>query len=135
MKIAVIGAKGLPPRQGGIEHYCADVYPRMVAQGHEVDLFGRSSYTDLSAFHEYNFDGVRTISMPSLSMRGMDALASSAIGAVMASKTHYDIVHFHALGPSLFTWLPKLANRRTKIVVTCHGLDWQRENGANYRAE
>ena len=127
MKIAVIGAKGLPPKQGGIEHYCAGVYPRMVDQGHEVDLFGRSSYTDLSAFHEYNFEGVRTISMPSLSMRGMDALASSAIGSVMASRTHYDIVHFHALGPSLFTWLPKLTNRRTKIVVTCQGLDWQRE--------
>ena len=106
MKIAVIGAKGLPPKQGGIEHYCAGVYPRMVAQGHEVDLFGRSSYTDFPAFHEHTFEGVRTISMPSLSMRGMDALASSAIGAVMASKTHYDIVHFHALGPSLFTWLP-----------------------------
>ncbi len=127
MKIAVIGAKGLPPKQGGIEHYCAGVYPRMVAQGHDVDLFGRSSYTDLPAFHEYDFEGVRTISMPSLGMRGMDAFVGSAIGAVMSSKMHYDIVHFHALGPSLFTWLPKLANRNIKVVVTCQGLDWQRE--------
>lgn len=127
MKIAVIGAKGLPPKQGGIEHYCAGVYPRMVAQGHEVDLFGRASYTDLPAFHEHDFEGVRTISMPSLGLRGMDAFVGSAIGAVMSSKTHYDIVHFHALGPSLFTWLPKLANRKTKVVVTCQGLDWQRE--------
>jgi hypothetical protein len=46
MKIAVIGAKGLPPKQGGIEHYCAEVYPRMVAQGHSVDLFARASYTN-----------------------------------------------------------------------------------------
>jgi glycosyltransferase involved in cell wall biosynthesis len=127
MKIAVIGAKGLPPQQGGIEHHCSGVYPRMVAQGHDVDLFGRSSYTDLPAFHEHPFEGVRTISMPSLGMRGMDAFVSSAIGAVMSSKTHYDIVHFPALGPSLFTWLPKLANHQAKVVVTCHGLDWQRE--------
>ena len=47
MKIAVIGAKGLPPKQGGIEHYCAEIYPRMVAQGHSVDLFARSSYTSI----------------------------------------------------------------------------------------
>ncbi len=126
MKIAVIGAKGLPPKQGGIEHYCAGVYPRMVAQGHQVDLFGRSSYTDLDAFEAHDFEGVRTISMPSLGMRGMDAFVSSAIGAVMASKTHYDIVHFHALGPSLFSWLPKVATR-SKVVVTCQGLDWQRD--------
>ncbi|HCF29366.1 MAG TPA: glycoside hydrolase, partial [Cyanobacteria bacterium UBA11049] len=59
MKIAVIGAKGLPPKQGGIEHYCAEVYPRMVARGHSVDLFARSSYTDLPAFHKHDFQGVR----------------------------------------------------------------------------
>ena len=126
MKIAVIGAKGLPPKQGGIEHYCAGVYPRMVAQGHDVDLFGRSSYTDSPAFHRHDFQGVRTISMPSLGMRGMDAFVSSAMGALMASRKHYDIIHFHALGPSLFTCLPKLATR-SKIVVTCQGLDWQRD--------
>ena len=125
MKIAVIGAKGLPPKQGGIEHYCAGVYPRMVAQGHEVDLFGRSSYTESPAFHRDDFQGVRTISMPSLGMRGMDAFVGSAMGALMSSRKHYDIIHFHALGPSLFTCLPKLATR-SKIVVTCQGLDWQR---------
>ena len=36
MKIAVIGAKGLPPQQGGIEYHCAEIYPRMVEQGHTV---------------------------------------------------------------------------------------------------
>ena len=126
MKIAVIGAKGLPPKQGGIEHYCASVYPRMVDQGHQVDLFGRSSYTDSPAFHHHGFRGVRIISIPSLlKVPGVDAFFSSAIGAFMASRKHYDIIHFHALGPSLFTCLPKLITR-SKIVVTCHGLDWQR---------
>ncbi|WP_293031295.1 hypothetical protein [Moorena sp. SIO3I8] len=44
MKIAVIGAKGVPVKQGGIERYCTELYPRIVAQGHSVDLFARSSY-------------------------------------------------------------------------------------------
>ena len=126
MKIAVIGTKGLPPKQGGIEHYCADVYPRMVAQGHQVDLFGRSSYTDSPAFYRHGFQGVRIISVPSLlGMPGIDAFFSSAVGAFIASRKRYDIIHFHALGPSLFICLPKLVTR-SKIVVTCHGLDWQR---------
>lgn len=125
MKIAVIGAKGLPPKQGGIEHYCAEIYPRIVAQDHSVDLYARSTYTDSSWFDSYEFQGVQVQPLPGLEMRGVDAFVTSAIGALLSSAKKYDIVHFHALGPSLFTCLPRIATS-SKIVVTCQGLDWQR---------
>jgi glycosyltransferase involved in cell wall biosynthesis len=125
MKIAVIGAKGLPAKQGGIEHHCEELYPRLVAQGHSVDLFARSSYTDSAALYKYSIQGVQVVSLPCLSVKGMDALLSSALGATAALGQHYDVIHFHALGPSLFTWLPRLGTS-AKIVVTCHGLDWRR---------
>ncbi|MBW4643047.1 MAG: glycosyltransferase family 4 protein [Goleter apudmare HA4340-LM2] len=131
MKIAVIGAKGLPPRQGGIEHYCAEMYPRMVAQGHSVDLFARSSYTKGGWLKNDYFQGVKVITLPSVTFRGVDAFVTSALGAIAASGTKYDIIHFHALGPSLFTGLSKLANS-AKIVVTCQGLDWQRAKWGNF---
>ncbi|WP_081403146.1 glycosyltransferase family 4 protein [Scytonema hofmannii] len=125
MKIAVIGAKGLPPKQGGIEHYCAEIYPRMVARGNDVDLFARCSYTESGWAERYEFQGVRVIPLPGLQMRGIDAFVTSALGAIATSGKKYDIVHFHALGPSLFTFLPKLVTP-AKVVVTCQGLDWQR---------
>lgn len=31
----------------------------------------------------------------------------------------------HAEGPAFFSWLPKLFGK--KVVVTVHGIDWQRE--------
>lgn len=130
MKIAVIGAKGLPPKQGGIEHYCAGVYPRMVAQGHSVDLFARSSYTDYTWLDPYDFEGVRVVTLPCFHLRGIDAFISSALGAIASSGTNYDIVHFHALGPALFTWLPRIASS-SRVVVTCQGLDWQRAKWGN----
>lgn len=130
MKIAVVGVKGLPAKQGGIENYCAEVYPRMVAQGHSVDLFARASYTDSAWLDSYDFEGVKVRSLPSLPLRGIDAFISSALGAIASSTTKYDIVHFHALGPSLFSWLPKLASS-AKVVVTCQGLDWQRAKWGN----
>ncbi|KJH71204.1 glycosyltransferase family 4 protein [Aliterella atlantica] len=130
MKIAVIGAKGLPPKQGGIEHYCAEVYPRMVAQGHSVDLFARSSYTDFAWKQEYDYEGVRVISLPCVGWRGVDAFSSSAVGAISAIAANYDIIHFHALGPALFSCLPKIASS-AKVVVTCQGLDWQRAKWGN----
>jgi glycosyltransferase involved in cell wall biosynthesis len=125
MKIAVIGAKGLPVKQGGIERYCQEVYPRMVAQGHSVDLFARSSYTDSPWFSSHDFRGVRVVSLPSLPLRGIDAFTNSALAAIAASGKRYDIIHIHALGPALFSWLPRIASS-SKVVVTCHGLDWQR---------
>jgi glycosyltransferase involved in cell wall biosynthesis len=36
----------------------------------------------------------------------------------------YDIVHYHCLRPALFSFLPRLAGKKT--VVTVQGLDWQR---------
>src|ERR687885_2237962 len=125
MKIAVIGAKGLPAKQGGIEHHCEEIYPRLVAQGCSVDLFARSSYTGDISLHKYDVKGVQVVSLPCLNLKGMDALLTSALGAIASSGTRYDIIHFHAVGPALFTWLPKIAST-AKIVVTCHGLDWQR---------
>jgi glycosyltransferase involved in cell wall biosynthesis len=125
MKIAVIGAKGLPAKQGGIEHHCEEIYPRLVARGCSVDLFARSSYTGDISLHEYDVNGVRVVSLPCLKVKGFDALLSSALGALASSGTRYDIIHFHAIGPALFSWLPTIATT-AKVVVTCHGLDWQR---------
>jgi glycosyltransferase involved in cell wall biosynthesis len=131
MRIAVIGAKGLPPKQGGIEHYCAEVYPRMVRAGHSVDLYARSSYTDGYWLENDEFQGVRVISLPDLHMRGVDAFITSALGAIASVGNRYDIVHFHALGPSLFTFLPRISPG-CKVVVTCQGLDWQRAKWGNF---
>lgn len=126
MKIAVIGSKGLPPKQGGIEHHCAEIYPRIVAQGHSVDLYARSSYTQMSAQDTYDYEGVQVTSVPSLPLRGLDALLTSALSALIASTRNYDVIHFHALGPALFSIIPRLLSPQSKVVVTCHGLDWQR---------
>jgi glycosyltransferase involved in cell wall biosynthesis len=125
MKIAVIGAKGLPARQGGIEHYCGELYPRMVAEGHSVDLFARSSYIEQPWLSVSYYQGVRVICLPSLPLRGLDAFTNSAIAALVASLKGYDLIHFHALGPALFSFLPHWFSS-AKIMVTCQGLDWQR---------
>ena len=125
MRIAVIGAKGLPPRQGGIEHYCAEVFPKIVHAGHSVDLFAQSAYTGFPWHSRYQFQGVSVVTLPSLRINGFDTLFTSALASVISVKPCYDIVHFHALGPSLFSFLPRLVTT-SKVVVTCHGLDWQR---------
>ena len=127
MKIAVIGAKGLPPQQGGIEYHCAEIYPRMVEQGHTVDLYARSSYNQSSWWESYDYQGVSVRTVPSLALRGGDALWTSALAAIATTGRHYDVIHFHALGPALWSGIPRLLSPCSKVVVTCHSLDWQRD--------
>jgi len=43
------------------------------------------------------------------------------------------MVHYHALGPALFSFLPRLAGK--KAVVTVQGLDWQRRKWGWFAAE
>ncbi|MDJ0843026.1 glycosyltransferase family 4 protein [Crocosphaera sp.] len=123
-RIAVIGVKGLPAQQGGIERYCQQIYPRVVQQGYEVDLYARSSYTQSSRYIN-RVQGVRVISLPSFPLKGCDAFLNSLLAMLIAIFGNYDIIHVHALGPCLWCWLGKLFSN-AKIIVTCHGLDWQR---------
>lgn len=125
MKIAVIGVKGLPAKQGGIERACQELYPRLVELGHSVDLYARPSYTKRGGFSRFDYQGVNVIGLPAIALRGFDALFCAAFGAFLALFGNYDVIHFHALGPALFSWLPRFFSS-AKVVVTCHGLDWQR---------
>jgi glycosyltransferase involved in cell wall biosynthesis len=124
-RIAVVGAKGVPPKQGGIEHHCAELYSRIAKRGYQVDLFARASYTQQGWYRCSQFAGVRVISLPSLRLAGVDALIAAFLGSVAVTLRRYEVVHFHAVGLALFCWLPRFFTP-AKVVVTCHGLDWQR---------
>ncbi len=49
----------------------------------------------------------------------------SIFAALYSAFGKYNVVHIHAEGPAFFSWLPKLLGKR--VIVTVHGLDWQRE--------
>ena len=62
---------------------------------------------------------------PILTSGGLAAVSSSAFAALYSAFGRYDVVHIHAEGPAFFAWLPKMFGKR--VVVTVHGIDWQRE--------
>ncbi len=57
--------------------------------------------------------------------KGLAAVSSSAFAALYSAFGKYDVVHIHAEEPAFFAWLPKMFGKR--VVVTVHGIDWQRE--------
>lgn len=129
MRICMIGHKYVPSREGGVEIVVEELATRMTAKGHEVTLFNRKrkNYEELTEYKGCKIENIFTINKKSL-----DAIVYSFFATLkvrkMLKKKQVDIVHYHAEGPCLFlNLLPKRKKRpNTKIVVTIHGLDWQR---------
>ena len=128
MNIAMLGHKRMPSREGGIEIVVEELSTRMVKLGHQVTCYNRSGHHvsgseyDGSRLSEYK--GVKLKSVWTLNRRGFAAATSSVNAAVRAAFGKHDVVHFHAEGPGVMLWLPKLAGKR--CIVTVHGLDHQR---------
>lgn len=128
MKIAMIGHKYVPSREGGIEIVVENLATKMVENGDEVTLFNRKR-KEYPEINEYN--GCKVKSIFTFNKRSLDAIVYSFIATLkakkMAKKGEFDVLHFHAEGPCFFlNLLPKRKKRKYKIVVTIHGLDWQR---------
>ncbi|MBI5837840.1 MAG: glycosyltransferase family 4 protein [Candidatus Eisenbacteria bacterium] len=121
MKIAMIGQKGVPATYGGVERHVEELSRRLVQRGHEISVYSRMYYTAVRGRHH----GVRILRLPSVNTKHLDAATHCLISTVDSLFRNFDVVHFHALGPSLLSFLPRL--RGTGTVVTVHGLDWQRE--------
>lgn len=129
MRIVMIGHKYVPSREGGVEIVVDELATRMASDGHEVTLFNRKrkNYEKISEYNGCKVEQVFTINKKSLDAI-VYAFFSTLKARRMLKKRQVDIVHFHAEGPCLFlNLLPKKKKRPdTKIIVTIHGLDWQR---------
>lgn len=121
MKIAMIGHKRVPGREGGVEVVVEELAGRMAAAGHQVTLYNRAA-KGKARFHEYA--GARIITVPTINKKSLDAVIYSFLASVRALFGGYDVIHYHALGPSVMLAIPHLFGKRT--VATVHGLDWQR---------
>ena len=129
LNIAMFGQKRIPSREGGVEIVVEELCSRMVAQGHNVTCYNRGGHHvsgseyDSKRLKEYK--GIRLKTVPTIEKKGLAAVSSSFFAALCCAFGRYDIVHIHAEGPTFFAWLPKLFGK--KVIVTIHGLDWQRE--------
>jgi len=129
LKIAMLGHKRIPSREGGIEIVVEELAVRMVKQGHSVTCYNRRGHhvsgAEFDGEHLSGYKGVHIKYVPTIEKKGLAAVTSSFFASIFAAFGKYDVVHYHAEGPCFFCWIPKLFGK--KSVVTIHGLDWQRE--------
>jgi glycosyltransferase involved in cell wall biosynthesis len=119
MKIAYIGQKGVPATWGGIEFHVDELASRLVKRGHQVTVYVRNWYTPKETSE---YQGIRLVHTLTWNTKHLDAIIHSLTSSIHALFQNYDIIHYHAIGPAFFCWLPKLFGKR--VVVTIHRFDY-----------
>lgn len=122
MKIALIGHKVIPSREGGVEVVVEELATRYVKLGHDVTAYNRKRGPKTNC----PYKGIKIVDTFTIDKKSLDAVIYSFCASVMVLFKKYDVIHYHALGPSVMLIIPKIFKRNTKIVATVHGLDWQR---------
>src|SRR5581483_6171424 len=125
LSIAMIGVRGLPASDGGAEKGAEGLSIALARRGHRVTVYGRRGYCDASLLA---YEGVRQIPLGQVNTKHLEAITHTAWATVHALSRRdddYDLIHFHATGPSLLSWAPVL--RGIPTVGTIQGLDWKRE--------
>lgn len=128
LRIAMLGHKRIPSREGGVEIVVEQLATRMVSHGHTVTCYNRKGHHVSGADYDNaelkSFEGVRLKNVWTLDKKGLAAMTASFSASFKAAFGRYDVVHYHAEGPCAMLWLPKLF--RKKCIATIHGLDHQR---------
>jgi glycosyltransferase involved in cell wall biosynthesis len=121
MRIAYIGQKGLPATYGGVERHVEELAARVAGQGHRVRVYNRPHYGPDAPS---SYRGIEVVTLPSVATKHLDTITHVALCTAHALRQGVDLVHYHAIGPALLSWIPRFV--RARAVVTVHGRDWQR---------
>jgi len=123
VRIAVLGLRGFPNVQGGIETHCENLYPRLAALGYNIRVYGRRHYLKTKKSFEYL--NVEIVPLPCIHVKSLETLSYMAFCWLACLFSRPDIAHIHGIGPALLAPLFRILGIKT--VLTHHGQDYQRD--------
>jgi glycosyltransferase involved in cell wall biosynthesis len=123
VQVMVLGLRGFPGIQGGVETHAEQLYPRLRDMGCEIEIVVRSPYwREVTAGA---VPGIRFSPIWCPTASGAEAFVHSFLGVLYAGWRRPDVLHIHAIGPAALAPLAKLLGLR--VVMTHHGPDYDRE--------
>ncbi|MEO1502548.1 MAG: glycosyltransferase family 4 protein, partial [Pseudomonadota bacterium] len=118
--------RGIPDVPGGIETHCENLYERIApsTSAPEVIVIGRTPYIGRKAYKTHA--GIQVVPVMALRNKYFETISNAFFAIFWARfKAHADVVHIHAIGPGLLSWMARLLGM--KVVLTHHGDDFNRE--------
>ena len=124
MQIAMIGQKGIPATIGGIERHVHELSRSLAERGFVITVYARAWYTGR---REAVIPGVKVVHLPSLRTKHLDTITHTLIATLHAMRAGVQVIHYHGVGPSLWSWLPRLFTPNIKVITTFHSIDRKHE--------
>ena len=119
--IAVIGTRGFPGIQGGVETHSYHLYTHM--DGARVRVYRRRAYlTEQSA---RTLPNIEYIDLPSTRVKGFEAVWHTMLSVLHIMFHRPDVVHIHNIGPGMFA--PVLRLLRLPVVLTYHSPNYEHD--------
>ncbi|MBU0614412.1 glycosyltransferase family 4 protein [Patescibacteria group bacterium] len=122
MRIAMIGQKGVEVgnRGGGIEVHVVEISKRLVEMGHDVSVYARAQYSPKKPLKYF---GVSLIYTPTIYTKRLEAIVHTFLSTMHAVRNQYDVIHYHGVGPSTLSFIPRILAPKVTVINTFHARD------------
>lgn len=120
MRIVVIGTRGFPGIQGGVEKHCEHLYP-LLSEKNDIIVCRRKPF--LSDASSYQYPHICYKDFPSTRIKGFEAFFHSFICSLYVIFTRPDIVHVHNIGPAMFAPFIRLFG--IPVLLTYHSPNYE----------
>jgi glycosyltransferase involved in cell wall biosynthesis len=127
MRVMVLGVRGIPNVQGGIETHALHLYEHLSKHGCDVEVIVRTPFVPRE---QRTVGKIRLRRVWSPTRPGFEALVHSVLGVFYAGFARPDILHIHAVGPSIVAPIARLLGLR--VVMTHHGADYDRDKWGGF---
>ncbi len=119
--VAVIGTRGFPGIQGGVEVHSYFLYTHM--RDTRVRLYRRRAY--LTEQSRQAFPDIEYVDLPSTRIKGFEAVWHTLLSVLHIAFHRPDVVHIHNIGPGMFAPLLRLMGLR--VVLTYHSPNYEHD--------
>ena len=118
LRVAILGTRGIPANYGGFETFAQELGVRLVANGHEVTVYGRSHHVPRGLT---THKGVALTVLPTVRHKYLDTVAHTLLSVLHALPRRFDIVLLCNAANALFAGLPRLTG--TRVVLNVDGIE------------
>lgn len=120
LKIAVLGAKGIPASYGGFETFAEQLSIRLAARGHEVTVYAEGDDTPVA---DSFYQGVR-VRHKRRPRWGPASVLAYDCACLWDARREYDLVYMLGYGAAWACWWPRVFG--VPVWINVDGLEWAR---------
>jgi glycosyltransferase involved in cell wall biosynthesis len=118
MRLAILGARGIPARYGGFETFAEQLAIRLVERGHEVTVF-----CEAAEGADEQYKGIKLLHVRARDLGPLRTVLYDA-ACLWHARSRFDVIYMLGYGSSALCWLPRVWG--SQVWINMDGLEWAR---------